>query len=86
LIGERLRTVRLRDACMVGPVDLEAVALLCPLLLKDFYFDQPINLNEVTALSISLPDCQVLAIDAAGRCAAYAGAHDRAPLVPGLQG
>ena len=39
--------MRLRDACMVGPVDLETIALLCPFLLKDFYFDQPINLNKL---------------------------------------
>lgn len=69
MIGERLSAVRLRDACMVGPVDLETIALLCPLLLKDFYFDQTINLNKLTVLS------RVFACVATGR--STSGGHHR---------
>lgn len=64
LDGERLKAVRLRGARIDGPLDLEAATLLCPLLLQDCYFGQPINLKEATALSISLPGCQVPGVDA----------------------
>ena len=60
----RPRAVKLRGARITGTLDLEASTLLCPLLLQDCHLDQPVNLKDATALSISLPGCHVPGINA----------------------
>jgi hypothetical protein len=60
----RLRAVKLRGARITGELDLEARTLRCPLLLRDCYLDEPVNLNEAEAVSIRLPGCHVPAINA----------------------
>jgi hypothetical protein len=55
----RPRAVKLRGARVTGTLDLEASTLLCPLLLQDCHLDQPINLSEAIAPSISLPGCHL---------------------------
>ena len=40
-----LRAVKLRGARIMGELNLEARKLLCPLLLQDCYFDEPVNLS-----------------------------------------
>lgn len=56
---ERLKAVRLQGGHVTGHFDLEGATLLRSLILKDCYFDQPVNLNEATGLSISFPGCYV---------------------------
>jgi hypothetical protein len=53
--GLRPRALRLRGARITGILDLEAMTVLCPLVLRDCYFDQPIILTEARAPSIRLP-------------------------------
>lgn len=57
--ARRLKAVRLRGGHITGHFDLEGATLLRSLILKDCYFDQPVNLNEATGLSISFPGCHV---------------------------
>jgi hypothetical protein len=53
--GGLLRAVRLAGARITGRLDLEAVTLLCPLLLWDCYLEQPISLIEAYAPTVRLP-------------------------------
>lgn len=57
--GGRLRAVKLRGARITGELDLEAVELVCPLLLADCLFEQPVNLREASAPAIRLPGCHL---------------------------
>jgi hypothetical protein len=52
--GLRPRALRLRGARITGSLDLEAMTVLCPLVLRDCYLDQPIILAEARAPSIRL--------------------------------
>jgi hypothetical protein len=58
-IGGRPRAVKLRGARITDTLDLAATELVCPLLLSDCYFDQPINLNEASAPAVRLPGCRL---------------------------
>lgn len=62
----RLRSVKLRGARITGPLDLEARRLLCPLQLRDCYFEEPINLNDAQARSIRLRGCCIPGLSADG--------------------
>lgn len=62
----RLRSVKLRGARITGSFDLEAGKLLCPLQLRDCYFEEPINLNDAETRSIRLRGCCVPALRADG--------------------
>jgi hypothetical protein len=59
-----VRAVRLRGAWIVGALDLEAAVLVCPLLLHDCAFEQPVNLREARAKAIRLPGSHVPGIAA----------------------
>jgi hypothetical protein len=54
-----LRTLKIRGARIIGTLDLEAATLIAPLFLQDCCIEQPINLREATAPSISLPGCHI---------------------------
>lgn len=60
----RLRFVRLRGARITSGLDLEARTLLCPLLLQDCCFDEPVRLIEAEAVSIRFPRCHLPELDA----------------------
>jgi hypothetical protein len=60
----RSRAVKLRAARITGSLDLEAAELVCPLLLNDCRFDEPISLNEAAAPAIRLPGCHLPALAA----------------------
>jgi hypothetical protein len=60
-----LRTLKLRGARITGTLDLEAATLIAPLLLRECYIEEPINLRGATAPSIGLPGCHVPGIAAA---------------------
>lgn len=53
----RIRALRLRGARITGPLDLEAATLVCPLLLADCHFEEPVILDEATVPAIRLPGC-----------------------------
>lgn len=65
--GKALRSIKLRGARITGGLHLEATTVTCPLLLQDCYFDEPVNLDEVTALTIRLPGCHLTALTARHR-------------------
>jgi len=58
----RVRAVKLRGARIIGELDLEAARLVCPLLLSDCYFEQPVNLREAQAPVVRLPGCHLPAL------------------------
>jgi hypothetical protein len=51
------RALRLRQARIVGRLDLEAAELLCPLEFRECFFDEPILINEATAPKVALLTC-----------------------------
>ncbi|MFC9915966.1 hypothetical protein [Streptomyces sp. NPDC127197] len=58
------RALKVRGARITGAFDLEARALLCPVLLRDCHFDEPVILSEATAPAIRLPGCHLAALTA----------------------
>jgi hypothetical protein len=58
------RALRLAGAWITGALDLEAVALECPLLLRGCYLDRPITLDEARAPALRLPGCHVVSLHA----------------------
>jgi hypothetical protein len=62
--GGRLRAVKLRGARITGELDLEAAELVCPLLMADCLFEEPVNLCGATAPAIRLPGCHLPALTA----------------------
>jgi hypothetical protein len=50
----RVKAVRLQGARITGKLNLEAATLRCPLALVDCSFDDPIILEDATALSVRL--------------------------------
>lgn len=57
--ARRIRYVMLRGARITGSLHLLGATLVCPLWLQDCYIEQPVNLNEATALVIRMPGCHV---------------------------
>ena len=51
---QRPRALRLYGARIKGKLDLEAVTLLCPLVLNDCHLEAPLTLDEARAPSIRL--------------------------------
>jgi hypothetical protein len=62
--GTPPRALKLAGAWIIGALDLEAVTLLCPLLLRGCYVDQPISLEEASAPALRLPGCHVASLNA----------------------
>lgn len=60
----RISMLKLRGARITGPLDLQAAALVCPLLLADCYFEEPVILDEATVPAIRLPGCHLPALTA----------------------
>jgi adhesin HecA-like repeat protein len=60
----RPRALRLSGARITGTLDLEAISLVCPLLLRRCSFEQPINLQEAQAPAVRLPGCRVPSLNA----------------------
>ncbi len=60
----RSRAIRLRGARIIGPLDLEGRALVCPLMLQECSIAEPVNLDEATAHTVGLPGCHVPALSA----------------------
>lgn len=60
----RSRAIRIRGAHVVGPLDVEARTLICPLMLQECSIADPINLDEATAPTIRLPGCRIPALSA----------------------
>jgi hypothetical protein len=58
------RALRLAGAWITGALDLEAVTLLCPLLLRGCYVDRSITLEEARAPALRLPGCHVASLHA----------------------
>ena len=61
----RPRAVRLRGGRITGPLDLQAAEVNCPLLLRDCYLEDPVDLSDATAPAIRLPGCHLPAFTAA---------------------
>ena len=61
--GGRPRAVKLRGARITGSLNLEAAEVTCPLLLRDCYLDEPVNLSGASARAIRLPGCHVPALN-----------------------
>jgi hypothetical protein len=53
------RALRLVGARITGLLDLEAVTVVCPLMLLRCFIEQPINLQEANAPVLRLPGCRV---------------------------
>jgi hypothetical protein len=62
--GKLPRAIKLRGARITGSLDLEAVALVCPLLLQDCHIGELVNLDEATASAIRMPGCHLSALTA----------------------
>jgi hypothetical protein len=45
-------------------LDLEATSLVCPLVLRRCYFEEPISLQEAQASAVRLPGCRVPSLNA----------------------
>jgi hypothetical protein len=60
----RPRAIKLRGARITGPLNLETAILLCPLLLRDCYLDEPVNLDQASAPAIRMPGCHMPALAA----------------------
>jgi adhesin HecA-like repeat protein len=56
--------IRVKSARIIGQLDLEALELSCPLLLRGCRIDEPINLDEATAPAIRLPGCHLPGLSA----------------------
>lgn len=63
--GSRPRALRLAGARITGRLDLEAAELLCPVLLKGCWFEQPLSLAEARAPAVRLPGCHLPGLHAA---------------------
>jgi hypothetical protein len=55
----RPRALRLAGARILGQLDLEAVELVCPLLLGGCWFAEPVILAEARASALRLPGCHL---------------------------
>jgi hypothetical protein len=55
----RPRALRLAGARIIGELDLEASELVCPLLLWDCWFAEPVVLAEAQAPVVRLPGCHL---------------------------
>jgi hypothetical protein len=55
----RPRALRLAGARIVGRLDLEATEVVCPLLLRDCWFAEPVVLDEAQAPALRLPGCHL---------------------------
>lgn len=55
----RPRAMRLRLARIAGRLDLEALELLCPLDLKECFFDELVNVDEARAPKLELTNCSL---------------------------
>src|SRR6266536_2200521 len=62
--ASRHRAIKIRGARITGSLDLQGLILACPLLLQDCHIDQPVDLSDSTAPSISLSGCHVPALAA----------------------
>ena len=60
----RSRAIKIHGASITGPLDLEARTLVCPLLLQGCHFDESVNLDEATAMTIRLPGCHLHGLSA----------------------
>jgi hypothetical protein len=58
------RALRLAGARITGMLNLEAAELGCPVLLRDCWFEQPLNLAEAHAPALRLPGCHIPAFHA----------------------
>jgi len=52
--GQRPRALRLYGVRITGRLGLEALTLVCPLVLQDCHLEAPLTLDEARALSIRL--------------------------------
>ena len=60
----RLRAVKVRGACLIGPLDLEAATLRRPLHLANCEVREPITLSEAIAPAIRLQACTLTGLTA----------------------
>jgi hypothetical protein len=60
-----VQAVKLRGAQISGVLDLEAAKLICPLLLQNCYFENPVDLAEAQAPVVRFPGCHPPRLDAA---------------------
>lgn len=63
-LGAHPRALKLAGARIMGILDLEAATLVCPLMLRDCFLDEPIILAEAHIVALRLPGCHVPAIHA----------------------
>jgi hypothetical protein len=59
---QRPRGLRLAGARITGTLNLEGTELVCPLLLHDCWFDEPVTIGDVQAVTIRLPGCHLPAL------------------------
>src|SRR5262245_17040512 len=60
----RSRALRLSGARIKGVLDLEASTVNCPILLRNCYFEEPINLQDAQLAALRLPKCHIRGIEA----------------------
>jgi hypothetical protein len=53
------RGARLRGVRISGPLDLEAAALRCPLHLESCFLDEPVCLDQATAMVLTITGCRM---------------------------
>lgn len=62
--GRRPHALRLQDAQIAGPLDLDSSTLTCPVSLENCRFDHSVTLNEAQAPSVRLERCKLPALHA----------------------
>ena len=55
--GRSIRGLKLRGARIIGRLDLEASAIVCPLFLRDCHIEEPVDLSAAIAPAVYMPGC-----------------------------
>lgn len=63
--GNLPRAIYLCSARVVGYLNLEAAAVICPLWLQDCYIEEPVSFDEATARTIRMSGCHLGGLTAA---------------------
>jgi hypothetical protein len=62
--SRRPKVLRLVGARIIGQLDLEATELVCPFVLSECWFAEPVVLREAQALALRLPGCHMPGLSA----------------------
>lgn len=62
--SRRPRPLRLAGARIMDQLDLEAAELVCPLMLQECWFAEPVILDEAQASAVRMPGCHLPGLSA----------------------